>query len=306
MTRIMRSGLAALALLAFAGGAAADEKVQIEAADGLTLNGYLVLAEGSRLQDGVVLVTHGSLAHGRMEIVTALQKALQERGVNSLAITLGLGVDDREGMMDCQAPQDHRHTEAMAEIDRWLDWLRGQGVQRVVLAGHSRGANQTAWYLADHDDPLVEKGILIAPIAWSAHETVEEYEQRYGAQLDTVFKAAKSLVESGRGDTLIDVPGFLHCERARVTAATFVDYYEPDERFDAPFLLLHIKRPVLVFTGSEDPNAGPELTDRLIPLAKDDRIEWTVIDGAGHFFRDLYMEDLADVAVEFIGWDGAE
>ncbi len=67
----------------------------------LTLNANLELAEGKTLQNGVVLIVHGLLAHNKMEIVETTQQALLENGLNSLAINLGLGIDNRHGFYDC-------------------------------------------------------------------------------------------------------------------------------------------------------------------------------------------------------------
>jgi len=60
----------ALAALPFS-AKAADKDVQT-ALNGLTLNAHLSLAEGKTLADGVVLITHGTLAHNKMEITKAL------------------------------------------------------------------------------------------------------------------------------------------------------------------------------------------------------------------------------------------
>ncbi len=42
----------------------------------------------------------------------------------------------------------------------------------------------------------------------------------------------------------------------------------------------------------------------LVPAVKpmvSDKLKLIVVDGAGHFFRDLYLEDVADGIVEFMG-----
>lgn len=299
-----RSGLALLGMLsvvlALVVTPVRAEDVQIKPGD-ITLNGSLVVAPGSSLAKGVVLMVHGTLAHDKMEIMAALQRAFAERGINSLAITLGLGIDNREGMYDCAVPHNHRNSDAVKEIDAWVAWLKDQGVRRIALLGHSRGGNQVSWYATDYDEPAVEKLILIAPRTWSAHEDLESYKERYNTPLDSVFKRAKALVESARGGEFIEVPGFLYCENVRVTADTFVDYYEPDERFDTPTVLFFIKKPVLVFTGSED-TVVPDLPEKLEPLSEAPNIRWEVIEGADHYFRDLYVDDIADIAVEFLGW----
>ncbi len=51
---------------------------------GLMLNASLDLAAGKQLTDGVMLITHGGLAHRDMEIITALQTLLKQKGYSTL------------------------------------------------------------------------------------------------------------------------------------------------------------------------------------------------------------------------------
>ena len=92
---------------------------------------------------------------------------------------------------------------------------------------------------------------------------------------------------------------FIYCKDTTASAEAVVSYYAPDPRKDTPYLLPKIKKPILVFAGSEDQTVKG-LNEKLAPLAEAGDIELVVIDGADHFFRDLYVEDLVDRAVEFI------
>ena len=113
--------------------------------DGQTLNANLEKADGNWPKGPVVLMTHGTLAHGRMEIISGLQEMLKDRGISSLAVNLSLGINDRESAMyKCETPHSHKHTDAVEEIGTWLSWLKAQGVENLALLGHSRGGNQTA------------------------------------------------------------------------------------------------------------------------------------------------------------------
>jgi len=68
--------------------AEADEhRVELEI-NGALAFGDLVEPDGGAGYKGVLLITHGTLAHKDMEIIEALQSALAERGVASLAHTL--------------------------------------------------------------------------------------------------------------------------------------------------------------------------------------------------------------------------
>lgn len=266
----------------------------------LTLNANLEKASGNWPAGPVVLLTHGTLAHNGMEIITALQQLLLENDVSSLALNLGLAVDDRHGMYDCKTPHRHHHTDALDEIGLWLGWLKQQGAQNVVLLGHSRGGNQTAWFAAERDDPAIKQIVLIAPQTWDKDGDAADYEKRYAKPLAPVLAKAGELVAQNKGDTLLEKVDFIYCGDTAATASAVVSYYNPEPRFDSIYLLPKIKKPVLVFVGSED-KVNEGLADRMAPVAEKEGVELVVIDGADHYFRDLYAEDLVDQVVEFIG-----
>lgn len=287
-----------LLLLLLCGSVAQAKEIQLRHRD-MMLNANLLPATDEWRKGTVILMTHGTVGHNTMPIMAGLQKAFQEQGITSLAITLSLGVNDRHGKYDCTTTHRHKHTDALDEIALWLDWLQKQGVEHVVMLGHSRGANQTAWFAAEHDNPVIEKIVLIAPPVWTAESLAKRYESRYGVSLVTVFEQANALVAAGKGDTLLEHTAFLNCKDASVSAATFVDYYREDGRFDTSTLLPETDRPVLVFAGSDD-QVVPGLDDRLGPLAKQGIIKLQVLDGAGHMFKGPYTQDIANQAGQFI------
>lgn len=270
---------------------------------GMTLNASLAKSADSWPAGPVVLMTHGTLAHRGMEIMAGLQSMFADRGISSLAINLALGLDDRPaGMYDCATPHTHRHTDAVAEIGAWLDWLKAQGAEKVALLGHSRGGNQTARFAAGTTDPVVTAVILIAPQTWSADYAAADYEKRYGKPLAPVLEKAQALVEAGKGDTPMDPVDFIYCEQTSATAAAFVSYYATDPDMDTPTVIPGIGVPVLVVAGSED-TAVKGLPEKVGPLADGGRVRLLVVGGADHFFRDLYSEDIADAVAELLGVD---
>jgi pimeloyl-ACP methyl ester carboxylesterase len=278
---------------------AAAAEVQITAGE-LRLNGNLVLAQGRNLSDGVVLLVHGTLAHHRMETIANLQGVLTERGFNTLAVTLSLGISDRKGMYDCAQPHRHLHTHAMDEISAWLQWLGGKGAKDVVLLGHSRGGNQVAWFMAERGDPRVTRLVLLAPATWAADRAATSYERRNKQSLSAVLKRAGELMAKGQGAALMDNVGLLNCRAAKATAASFWSYYKPDNRFDSPGLLGHIKTPVLVIAGGKD-KVVLGLRERMVGLADGEKTRFALVEDADHFFLDLLAEDVADAIEEFAG-----
>ena len=121
-------------LAALVSSAAFSGEVRIDGGE-FTLNGDIELADGKNLSDGVVLLLHGTLAHKDMELIATLQEAMQEAGLNSLAINLSLNINDRHNFFPCDHPHSHRFEDALVELRIWLDWLASQDVDDVVLLG---------------------------------------------------------------------------------------------------------------------------------------------------------------------------
>jgi pimeloyl-ACP methyl ester carboxylesterase len=248
--------------------------------DGLTLNGNLVMAGGD-VAAGVILMLHGTLGHRDMEIMQAMQAIFAENGKNSLAVNLSLDADDRHGFYACEQPHTHKLGDASEELDVWLAWLEKQGAGEIVLLGHSRGANQIARYVVENR-PAVEAVILLAP--------------SIGLDLAGIETAANLAAERS-DDWLNNVP-FLHCASARVSTESYLSYYASEELGDTPALLREIDIPVLVFSGSDD-DVVAGLASAMTSVTQSN-IRHVEIDGADHFFRDLYAYDVVEISVEFL------
>ena len=261
----------------------------------------LELAQGKSLKsESVVLLVHDTLGHGRMELMASLQDALHDLGVNSLAITLGLGLDKRHGMFDCSLEQDHRHEDAIEEIAAWVRWLKEKGAPSITVAGHGRGANQAALYAINKLDKSVKRIVLISPLMQTDEKLEAEYRARFGKPLRPQLAKAEELVASEDGNQLLEVPGFLACHNAQVTAGAFADYYGANDKFRTTNLLQSIGIPVLVAVG----DAGPSLHE--IKAAEPEfatvkTVTLTIIPGADQDFRDVGADELAKKIKDFIG-----
>ncbi len=264
---------------------------------GLTLNANLEVAGEAGLAEGVVLITHGLLAHNGMELIATLQGLLAERGLNSLAINLSLGLDDRHGMYDCAVPHTHQVIDGLDEIGAWIAWLEQRSAGGIILAGHSNGGRQTAWFAAARDHPAVEKVVLIAPGLSSPD--ARSYRERYGKDLAPLLATARALVAAGQGGTMMARTDFLYCPQATVSAASFVSYYGGDARKNTAHNLPAIDKPLLVVVGSAD-RVVTGLRPLVQPLADGEKLTYVEIEDASHFFLDFYGEDLADTMAAFI------
>lgn len=247
---------------------------------GLTLNADLVLA-GSGLADGVILMLHGTLGHKDMEIITAMQSVFAENGRSSLAINLSLDIDDRHGFYPCDRPHTHKLDDADAELTAWVHWLEANGAGEIVLFGHSRGANQVARFVIENR-PVVRGAILLAP---SAAEVVTPGDRR-------------SLVTLAGGSEWLNDVNFLYCDRASVTGESYLSYYGSADLLDTPALLAKFTIPAVVFSGSDD-DVVVNLGEQML-VVQNELVTHVEIDGADHFFRDLYAYDVVERALEFM------
>lgn len=281
-------------LLSFALGynALAQAEEVTQTYQGKTLNANIEYADGKAFGDKVVLLLHGTLTHNGRSMYADLQQNLVKQGVSSLSMNLSLGLDNRHGEYDCAVPHTHKHTDALKEVALWQDWLKQKGVKQITIVGHSRGGNQVAWYMSEHaKDPMIHNAVLIAP-ATKEQQSAQEYEKKYHQPLAKVLDQANNLVKAGKGNALMKEVDFIYCPKAQVSADAFVDYYTSKPQFDTPTLLKTAVKPTLVITATED-QAVPELPKRLEEVTDNKQVTVMSIDGADHFFADLFNEDVA-------------
>jgi pimeloyl-ACP methyl ester carboxylesterase len=296
-------GLIVTAFAAFmiAAGAApcAAERVSIEHL-GLGLTANLEIAPGKSLKsDGAVLIVHNSLGSDRMEPIATLQDALRDQGVNTLAITLGLGFDSRKGNFNCALEQAHHHEDAIDEIADWVKWLKDKGAASITVAGHGRGANQVALYAINRLDKSVKRVVLMAPLMQTEESAEAEYRAIFKGSLRQYLGQAEELVANQNGNQFVNVPGFLTCSNPAVTASAFANYYASNPKFKTTNLLPSIKLPVLIAVGDGDP-ALPEIKAAEGEFSQLKTVTLSVVPGTDQNFHDLGAEELAKKVREFL------
>ena len=281
MSRLL---LCCAALLLTQSPAAQVQTVQI-GHQSLRLNGNLV--DFPDRQQAVFLILHGTWAHKDMEIIADLQDRLAEENAASLAITLSLGVDDRRGFLPCEPPIRARHDQAIEELRAWRNHLLDLGWQRIVLLGHSRGGNQVSLYQARYHDPAVVELALLAPPVWEQDAVQEDYRAATGEDL-------APLIARARRDpaAMLVVPKLLNCDSMETTGQAFLSYYDRSPEKNTPAVLADFHTPTHIYLGTED-----AISDRFEKayLARGalDHVTLHHVDGAGHFFRDFYLDEIS-------------
>ena len=94
--------------------------------------------------------------------------------------------------------------KALEDVKAYVDFAQNQGYGRIILAGHSLGANKVIHYLAKSQDKRVDKFILLSP-ANVTHLTnqISEPERAF----------IRSQVQNGKGQTMLpfELFGWLPC-----------------------------------------------------------------------------------------------
>jgi pimeloyl-ACP methyl ester carboxylesterase len=254
--------------------------------NGLMLNANLV-AEGNH-EGPIYLIVHGTWAHQEMEIIVALQTLLEENDRPSLAVTLSLGVSDRRGFLGCEDTVLANYESAAEEIDAWVRMLVEAGWRNIVIVGHSRGGAQVALYRTRYQLPQVRGLVLLAPALWHGDRVYPSYDARGQRTLDQVLQEARST-----NAEFIGPYPLLGCAQAMARPSTFLSYYTTTVPKHTPDLLAQLDVPVQVFVGSNDRIAHWAEQD-LASIGGLGHVRFVEIDGAGHFFRDLYLDDVVD------------
>ncbi|WP_457599943.1 alpha/beta hydrolase [Hydrogenivirga sp.] len=233
-----------------------------------------------------VLWVHGLFqTHKMQEPISVQREAWVSAGYPVLSPTLTLGVDDRKGPYDCSYPLDHEYELNIKEIKLWIEWLKGRGIERIVLAGHSMGGQEVIHTAERLRDPAVVGLLAVAPAKGLRRE-------------HPLLSEAERLYREGKGKKLLKT-SFFYCRKTEVSARTLFTYYGVDRNIGKSLQKLRI--PVLVVWGGEDTRVR-DLPGFLEPYVKDRKnIRVEVIDYADHFFRDLASEDLSAIAIEFFG-----
>ena len=276
----------------------AAEDVQIDHG-GMLLNAAYEKA-GAEVPERVVVMLHGTLAHNRMEIISTFRKLLAEQGVASLSVNLSLGVSDRaSAMYDCPTLHQHQHADAVGELKLWVAWLAAQGVQEVVMLGHSRGGNQVARYLANTPHAIVKSAVLVAPATQADHGAyLDKYAKDYAADMRVLLKDAEA--RQARGDQSPMGLNFIYCRDTQALPLSVISYYREDGDMHTPTVLTKTTHPILVIAGGSD-NVVADLPAAMEAVADGERVRFEVVDDADHFFRDFYAEDSIALLLDFIG-----
>jgi dienelactone hydrolase len=116
---------------------------------------------------------------------------------------------------------DATYDDAMAEIDVAVQRLKSQGARRIVVAGHSLGANAALGYAARRDG-------LAAVVALAPGHLPEAWALRLHTR--SAIARAKELVAAGQGDVTTSFPDLAQGIpfSIRATPRVYLSMFDPE------------------------------------------------------------------------------
>jgi pimeloyl-ACP methyl ester carboxylesterase len=254
--------------------------VQLEMRPGIPASAEYLAGQPDR---PAVLLLHGFLQTRGFPTVATLARGLNDSGYSVLSPTLSLGIPNREKSLACEAVHPHSLDDDVAEIARWVAWLKSRGHRSIVLVGHSFGSMQLLAYLAARPDAavkayigasLVEAQVGTAPRA----ELIRQLEQQVQNKQRTLVSQRLSF-----------------CRSYLSTPQALLSYV----RWDQPRTLAALRQsPVStrLIMGDADETLGRNWIKSLAAA----QASMVIVQGANHFMDGEHEFDLLEHTLAFL------
>ncbi len=224
--------------------------VRVRTRDGVWLDG--MIAEPRRRRNVALIWVHGlgSVFSSGQPLIRALSTRLNAAGIAYLKLNnRGHDTVTRGGKRLAGAAFE-RFGESVEDIRTAIVLARRAGYDRVILAGHSTGANKVLHYLARVRDRRVIGLILLGPVSDVAAERKRvgrrELERRVAVAERIAKRDPNALVPPAFG--YWSARRYLSLYRPGETEDVF-PYYRPDARWSA---LRGVGLPIAAIVGSRD------------------------------------------------------
>ena len=272
----------------------------------ITLNGFY--SAQSEKSKSIAIILHGTRGHQNLELITSLRDSLLDNGLDSLTINLSYGINNRvNDFLPCDIEHKHKQSNSQREIKLWHEYIEKIGYEKIYLIGHSRGGLDIINFyesLNSKHQKSIDSIFLLAPISETWESSLHRYKENYDIDINNFLHQRNEKLKIN----------FLGCEDATVYSDSFLDYYliggggkfftSKATLFADRGLNLHLintSGKVYVITASEDtvvPNTYRIVKGVISAIPKEKNIKLYQVDGADHFFRDFYFDDLMEIITE--------
>lgn len=189
---------------------------------------------------------------------------------------------------------NERFADAVDDVEAWINYAQHQGYERIVLAGHSLGANKVIRYLSETHDPRVDRFLLLSPCNVKHLTNVVTPQERAVVQ---------SMVEHGHGRKRLPFPllGWIDCVADTAHDWLFSDtldnvHVEQDGNFSQVASIKHAGALLIgtydAFTYGDPAGFLANINDHF-PVAARNRLVF--IEGTGHTYQQKEQEMADDV-----------
>tara|TARA_Y100000768_G_scaffold3522_1_gene2555 strand:+ start:1226 stop:2173 length:948 start_codon:yes stop_codon:yes gene_type:complete len=250
----------------------------------------------SRENKTVAISIHGTRGFKSMEVISVLSDNLLDLDIDTIAPNISYGINDRENeFLSCDIEHLHNRYANIDEIIRWFIFAIEKDYQDIILIGHSRGgqdiiqAYNRILKVYPEESKKISSIVLLAPLGDNLDEINISIQKSHSTTI-------RELMD--KDDNEFVKINFLNCNNATVKISSFLSYYNLSYHEQLVPMLTDINIDTYVFTASED-TFVPK-THTKVSQIKNDNINLLQIDGADHFFRDLFLDDVVDNLSNFI------
>ncbi len=219
--------------------------------DGLDLAGVVVEPRGRK--KAALIWVHGltSSFDSGQELMRQLSAACTKRGIGYFKFnTRGHHIADW-GERHMQGAAFERFNESVRDVEAVIKLARGRGYKKMILAGHSTGANKVVYFLSRRKFPGLIGVFLAGPVS----DIVAQRKDMGRRKLENTLKQATKITKH-QPDHIIHMhwDGFLSAQRfvSLYTPGASEDtfpWYDPKRRWAA---LDKISKPIFVVFGGKD------------------------------------------------------
>lgn len=287
------------------------ELTEITTSDGLVHQG--IYHESEKKGGYALLWIHGLTSNFYSDL-TIFEKIVEKGEPAGLGFASfnNRGHDMIAGMrrVDKQSPTGFSHArggsgeekfeDCVHDIDAGIRFLTDKGYEKVIISGHSTGANKVCFYAGNRRDDRVGGVVLAGPIS---DRLIEE---RTNPKLETNIRRMKQMVKKGKGEYILNNLTFFPITPMRYlslfdrhSAEDVFDYGEETPKMET---FSRISVPLLiVLSGKDEYSDRPAAKIRPVfdQFAKSPKYSLVILNNATHGYEGMENQ-FAEAVVSWI------
>ncbi|HEY1390119.1 MAG TPA: alpha/beta fold hydrolase [Ktedonobacterales bacterium] len=275
-----------------------EEIVYVATEDNIQLAGVIIAPAEDISSQATIVWIHGNAASFYDRPYVLIGRELARLGYtvvlgntrgHDIATTLWKA-DDHSPMAGGGGSGWERMEDAPRDLAAWVDFAATRSLGRVLLAGHSKGAQKVLLYAAERPSERLGGVALISP-------------DLHGLHIAGDLEAARALVAEGRGTEVI--PAQPWAPWYRQSAQTVVSHAETADRLlsatSGTPIIASVRVPLFATFGGDERNVEAELATIREKATAAPHVTTEIITGSDHFYR----AHEADVARAIAQWASA-